>query len=376
MNPKFIDRCGLPVIAALGLLLSNIALAAPGAQVTLEGQNDPAVDRAAIQAAIDSAPGKRLTIKLSGTFQLDGQDLIVDRSDIVIKGFRSGATLLGKLGPEGLPVEDIDNFPNRGFLIESVNPLTNIEIKDLSLSGFRSPVLIRGRQNTISDVRVKNNIVENSFFAVSAVGTVSDILIANNTAMGVSIDGVTVFATPEGRPMNIRIVDNHVSEAGADGISIFDVSNVIIANNFLSTSASEVTATPFLADGTNSNILFESNTTEGGVIGVLLLGDSSDFLVTKNCIRNGGTDGLSFLRGGGIQVGVSVFGLTGSGFDIADNSYSSNFAGDPPVARDIWLNSGSSNTSVIERDGVIVVDEGASNSVSILEDDGVDHCYD
>ena len=371
MNVSVHYRFLLPCITSI-LFLSTGAVAAPGVQVKLTGQNDVNIDRPAIQAAIDSAPGKRLTIKLSGTFQLDGQDLLIDRSNIEIKGDRRGATLLGKLGPGGTPIDDIDNFPNRGFLIESANPLSNIEIKDLNFSGLRSPVFPRGQMNEISDVQIKNNLVENSIFGVSAVGALSDILIANNTVHDVSSSGIIVFGTPEGLPDGVRIVDNQISDAGGNGLFIGDISNAVIANNFLATSDANPDVTPIFAEGMNSNVLLEGNTTHGGVIGVLLTGEASDFLVTRNCIREGGTQGLPFFRGGGIQVGI--FGLQGSGFDIADNSYSGNLAGDPGVPRDVWLTIDSSDSTANERAAAVVVDEGASNSVGILPEDGVNHC--
>jgi len=362
------------VILLLSLLSSGMALAMPGAQVSLTGQNNAAVDRPAIQAAIDSAPGQRLTIKLRGTFQLDGQDLVIDRSDVVIKGVRGGATLLGKLGPGGLPIDDFVNFPNRGFLIESIDPLTNIEIKNLTLSGFRSAVFAKGQMNSIDNVQVKNNDIENSIFGFSGTGAVSSLLIANNTMTGFAEDGITIFGTEAGRPADIRIVDNHITEAEFGGIEIFDVDDVIIASNFLSTKNTSDTGVGLVIDLTTNNIFVESNTTEGGVIGMLLLGDATDVTVTKNCILDGGTEGVPFFRSGGIRIGFAPFPLSGSGFEIADNSFSGNVAGDPGIPRDVWLDSMSSNNQVTERSGVVVFDEGSSNSVNTLPEDGVNHC--
>ncbi|HKJ18796.1 MAG TPA: right-handed parallel beta-helix repeat-containing protein [Xanthomonadales bacterium] len=374
MNLKSIKFKSVFSAAVLVFLLANVAWAGPKAQVNLKGKNDADIDRSAIQDAIDSAPGKSLTIKLSGTFQLDGLDIIVDRSDLVIKGVRGGATLLGKLGEDGQPIDDFDNFPNRGFLVESVNPLTNIEIKDLALSGFRTPVFIRGQENEISDVRVKNHHIENSFFGVTAIGAASDVLIANNSVIDATNTGVSVFGTSAGRPTDIHIVDNHITGAVSNGILIINLSDTVISNNYLATSPSAFDGVPLFVDGTNSNVLVDSNTTQGGAIGMVLWGDSTGFMLTRNCIRDGGTQGLSFLRGGGIQVGG--FGFPSSGFDIADNSYAGNLAGDPGIQRDVWLDFSSSNTSVTERSSVIVLDEGASNSVAVLPEDGVDHCLD
>ncbi len=372
---------GLLGMLAAGLLLANVAIAGPPAQIRLEGQDNAAIDRLAIQEAIDSAPGQRLTIKLQGTFQLDGLDLVIDRSDVVIKGDRGGATLLGKLGPGGFPIDDFDNFPNRGFLIESVEPLSNIEIKDLSLSGFRTAVFARGQMNSIDNVQVKNNNIENSFFGVSGVGKVSNLLIANNTMTGFTSDGITVFGSDAGRPDGVQIVDNHVTEASGEGVLVYDVDNVIIANNFLSTKSTAFAGTPLAIDLTTNNILVESNTTQGGVVGMLLLGDATDVLVTKNCIRDGGTDGYPPWRSGGIRIGFEAaapfyFVFPGSGFEIADNSYSGNVVGSPGVPRDVWLTTLSSDSQVTERASVVVLDEGASNSVSVLPEDGVNHCND
>jgi hypothetical protein len=80
--------------------------------------------------------------------------------------------------------------------------------------------------------------------------------------------------------------------------------------------------------------------------------------------------------GGGVQVGLGLFGFPGSGFDIADNSYSGNVAGPGLVPRDVWLTGTSSNTVVTERSGTVVLDQGTGNSVNTLADDGNDYCAD
>lgn len=359
--------------AALCLLLSTGVLAAPGAQVKLQGQNDANVDRQAIQDAIDSAPGENLTVKLKGIFQLDGQDLIVDRSDIVIKGEKSGATLLGKLGPDGLPIDDIDNFPNRGFLIGSENPLTNVEIKDLAFSGFRTPIFVRGEENAIGGVSVRNNNLENSIFGVVVTGASSDIFIADNIVLGATDTAINVFSTGAGDVRDITIVDNHLADALGAGLYIAQVSGAIIANNFMSTSNLYVFLAPFFVDGlVNSGFRVEGNVIQGGSVAAILLGDASDFVVTRNCFRDGGTQGHPFFSGGGIQVGYYLFGFTGSGFEIADNSYEGNVAAGVP--RDVWLDPNSSNTSVLERNGTIVLDQGAFNSVTLVPDSGTNYC--
>jgi len=363
----------MPGIVALCLLTAS-AFAAPKVQVKLAGQNDVNVDRPAIQAAIDSAPGQDLTVKLSGTFQLDGIDILVARSNLVIKGDKSGALLQGKLGPDGLPIDDLFVFPNRGFLIESSGPLMNIEIKDMALTGFRSPVFAKGEQNDIHGVSIKNNSVENSFFGFVITGAVSDVFIANNEVVGATDTGITVFSTAGGQPSDIQIVDNYIADAVFEAVYFGQVSNAILANNFLATSDMEFIPVPFVAEGMNSEILVEGNTLKGGSSAAILLGNAAGFTLTRNCIRDGGTQGDPFFSGGGIRVGF--FGSAGSGYEITDNSYEGNVVTPGPVTRDIWLASASNNNSVTEWLGTVVLNEGASNSVVLATDDGDDYCAD
>ena len=64
------------VVALLALLVSSTAWAYHGKTIHLTGQNDASLDRAAIQAAVDSA-NRGDKIVLEGVFQLDGTPIFV-----------------------------------------------------------------------------------------------------------------------------------------------------------------------------------------------------------------------------------------------------------------------------------------------------------
>lgn len=386
------------IVLFAGVLSTHVAMAAKGVQVKVVGQNNPLVDRQAIQDAIDSAPGQALTVKLRGVFQLDGTDLVVERSDLTIKGENQGASLKGLLDPEGRPIDDIDNFPNRGLRIEANAPLQNIKVANLAFSGLRTAVFVRGPAASVHGVTIENNRVENSFNGVSLGGEVSDIKIADNAMHDISSNAVTVFGGPlsdvkieqnsvsvmstgvwlqsfSGPVSGVKIEDNYLENAREQAILLIDVEGAIVENNFLSTvaaSANDLPA-PFVAFGTNTAILVEGNELQGGFAGALLFGSASGFTVTGNCIRDGGTQGWSAFRSGGILVGW--FGAA-SGFEITDNAYQGNLAGFPALPRDVWLASDSRDTSVTERSGTTVVDDGVSNSVVVLPGDGINYCND
>jgi hypothetical protein len=122
----------------------------------------------------------------------------------------------------------------------------------------------------------------------------------------------------------------------------------------------------------NSDVLVEGNVIEGGFAGVLLVSSASNFTVTRNCIRNGGTQGLAGYGGGGVQFGF--FGMPGSGYAIEDNSYEGNIADPGPVPRDVWLTSSASNNFVLERAGTVILDQGTANFVGALVADEVNYC--
>lgn len=351
------------LVAFSSLLLAGLANAKT---INVVGENDISVDRQNIQDAIDSAPGEELRVILQGTFQLDGQRIFVTRSDLTIEGKESGAILVGVTDQDGIPAPGIES--GRGFEVRqqvSANPITNIEFKGLmfrdlvrgiNIVGFN----LFGVSTEVSDVIIKDNRMENVDLGFGGFGRVSNVVIKSN-----------VIADALGAAINLR---SYTDEIGPDQM----LSNVIIKNNFMSTAPSaNPTPVVFQSEGVNSDIVVKDNTFQGGLVTLALWGAPTDFLVKSNCIRDGGTQGLPGLRIGGIMVGADLFGFTGSGYEIRNNSYANNvadFGGIPLEQRDIWLAAISMNNSVTERLGTVVLDEGVSNSVVLHGDDPVDLC--
>jgi hypothetical protein len=341
---------GLLGIAGFCLLLvASGAHAAKGAQVKLVGQDDINVDRQAIQNAIDSAPGQKLTVKLKGTFQLDGTDIQITRSNLTIKGDRQGATLNGLVdSATGFPDPTFSDrlIGNRGFVMGRSGTVSNIEIKDLTLTGMRTAIFPDGLSAAVENVSLKNNTISNVIFGV--------------TAQGMS---------------GIEIKNNHISDVLESGIFFqFGVSDAVIAGNFVSTTEGlNVGIAPVQLFDTLIDVDVRSNTFQGGNAVILLWATATDVNVTKNCIRDGGTQGPAFLNAGGIWVGDPDFtGLEGSGFVIENNSYANNtwsLFGGTPASRDIWLTTFAEDNTVLEDQGTVVVDEGINNSV-VLHGDG------
>ena len=347
------------------VVLACLFLAGPASAKTVKvvGLNDINVDRQNIQNAIDSAPGEKLRVKLLGTFQLDGQRIFVSRSDLTIQGVPGETFLIGTTDATGLPAPGIES--GRAFEVRqqgAAMPLANITFKGLSFRDVTRAINIAGftpfgESAGVSNVVIKNINVENGI-GVAAFGLVSDMVIKNNV----------VSAAPEGA----LYFSGYTALYGPDQ----KLSNVIVKHNAFSTRPSTVpTPIVFQGEGDNSNIVITHNTFEGGLVSIGLFGDPTNFVVRKNCIKDGGSQGVPGLRGGGILVGLELFGFTASGYTVENNSYENNFSdfgGIPAEQRDVWLTTLSSNNSVIERIGTVVLDEGNSNSVVLHggEDDG------
>ena len=247
---KWSQVCKLLVISA-----SLVAATANAKVLKLDGQNDSSVDRAAIQSAIDSAPEKSV-IQLRGTFQFDGDNVIVDRSDLTIMGAGPGATLLGLVDNNGLPQGGFDH--NNGITIEPSGPETvaNIQIKNLEFSGFALAVQLNGAGPGLARIDVKNLRMTNNGFSVFSEGTVDDLTIHGNLITSAAWGGIFFAGGPVS---NVRLSDNVVLSA-------------------------DVSALPFALeiDGPSTNMLVSGNTFQGGSYAVGLFGEAHDVVLTEN----------------------------------------------------------------------------------------------
>lgn len=399
MKAKTVKATAVASIATTLALFTLGATADPDVQVKVTGQNDALVDRAAIQAAIDSAPGQPLIIKLRGTFQLDGQDILIDRSDITLKGDGSGTVIKGLVDANGDPVNDIENFPNRGILIEPGALVSNVEIRDLAISGCRTGVFGRAIEAPLRDLTVKDVQVENCLNGLVVIGDAQDVTLANNVLRDTGA-GV-ILRDAEGTVLaGVRVTDNLVEDENAAGVVIErfgdGVSDILVANNrvldsieaalwiastdqvsvvgnYLATTDGYDLPFPIMTFGANSELSIEANVFDGGAAAALFTGNATNATISRNCFRNGGSQGFPIYASGGVRVGLGR-GYPGSGFDIADNSYENSIGGPGPASLDVWLTPSASNNVVLERASAVVLDEGTGNSVGVLAEDGVDHC--
>ena len=273
--------------------------------IKVVGQNDIHVDRQAIQDAIDSAPEKKAVVELRGTFQLDGTPIIVDRSHLTLRGGRKGATLLGVIDEVGLP-EGGELF-NRGIQINGEDLVEDVVIKNLTLIGHFRAIQMGDIAATggllcgelvvtpgVEDIVVKNNRMENNVRAVQVNGSAEDIEIRNNEIHG-SLEGGIIF------------LGGQIDCDGDPGfLEIGVLSEVVVKDN--SSSVAETSPFPLpsalFMDGPNRDVLVKNNTFEGGATAVYLGGDVWEIVLTKNRILEGGTQGLPFLRAGGISMGI------------------------------------------------------------------------
>ncbi len=360
------DKRVMRIGIAISFVIVLFAVPASAATVSVVGENDVNVDRQNIQDAIDSAPGEELRVILQGTFQLDGQRIFVTRSNLTIKSNKHGAILVGVTDQDGIPALGVES--GRAFEVRQQyadTPITNLEFKGLefrdvvrgiNIVGFN----LLGASAAVSDVVIKDNRMENVDLGIGAYGQVSHLVIKNN-----------VIRYALGGAIHLQSLTD---EVGPDQ----KLSNVVVKNNFMSAAPS---SNPFpmvlQAEGRSSDIVLKGNTFQGGIAAVFLFGHPTNFMVKGNCIRDGGTQGLPGFRAGGILVGLEPFGLTGSGYEIRNNSYAndvSDFGGIPLERRDVWLTPLSMNTSVTEQLGTVVLDEGVSNSIVLHGDDVVDFC--
>lgn len=158
-------------LAMLAILHLGVPVASVATIIHVVGQNDAAIDRPALQAAIDAArPGT--TIALAGTFQLDGERVLVRTSFLTLAGEAvdtdgDGVTnedwtdgvdndgdgqideddwdtiLRGVVDGDGRPVrvQGENALWNRGLVVEGVTgALRGLTLRDLQLSGFHRAV--------------------------------------------------------------------------------------------------------------------------------------------------------------------------------------------------------------------------------------------
>ena len=249
-----------------------VSTAANGSTIHVIGQNDMAIDRGAIQAAIDSA-AQGDTVLLEGMFQLDGTPIFVRTSRLTIAGKAvdgDGDGLINEDRSDGIDndgdgatdedgwdavlqgVDDgaggpsSDAFPNRfndGFEILGIDDrLHHIEFRDLEFRKINrgiylfpdyddaGTVLLCGsaspRAGRLDHITVKRNAFVDGVRGVEILGRVKAVSIRHNTFSNMTLQSVLLFGQtigcaepdgsivqfiPLGTPRFTDIVDNIMS---------------------------------------------------------------------------------------------------------------------------------------------------------------------
>lgn len=229
-----------PLFAAMVLITAAIAYAS-SQTIVVVGQNDAAVDRAAIQAAVDSAD-EGDTVELQGLFQLDGEPILVEMSELTIAG--QAVDNDGDGSDNEDPADGVDNdgdglideddwetvlqgvddgaggpardaFPDRfndGIEILGFDgDLEEIEIRDIKFSKLNRSIYLfpdfdddgtvfvcdslTPASGELEDVEIEGNSFENSVRGVEMVGRVEGVSIENNRFSGLVQQNVVMFGS-------------------------------------------------------------------------------------------------------------------------------------------------------------------------------------
>ncbi len=293
MNPKHVF---VPILMALS---PAMVLASHQQVLNVAGQNDVAVDRLAVQAAVNSAsPGD--TILLEGTFQFDGTPVVVRSSRLTIAGEvvdNDGDGAYNEDRPDGIDndndglvdedgwdatvrgVDDgfggpaADAFPNRfndGFEVlgfdEALRHLTfrDLEFERLNRSIYLFPdydddgtvfvcLSSSPTNGRLDRVTIKNNAFVNGVRAVEAAGRVKKVSVRGNLfaqqSRGVLLfgqtlgcaeeDGSVVEFLPLGTPRQFAVANNEF-ESVSIGVNSFISRSTRVRRNLMQTRTAGV----------------------------------------------------------------------------------------------------------------------------------------
>lgn len=256
----------------VGAVFAGGLVQSAGAQVTctvtVAGQNDPAVDVAAVQSATNQAFVGELTVCLEGTFDF-GAPVPPSQSSVTIVGspFTTGLHVVGlndargkkatiRNGRQaltkqsvGLPVFSIENlrFEQPEFSAISIlgaSPASSIKISGINIVGartflfpafnarFREGISISSALAPIGgDIEVSNSVIDGGTYT------------ADDTTLAVSGGLVLTGALPQPGPANqpftarVRVSDNKLVNWSGSGILAAAVSELTIERNVIQPGA-------------------------------------------------------------------------------------------------------------------------------------------
>lgn len=363
------------ILTTLGLLALTTATAvAAQAAVTVTGTGDPAIDRQAIQDAIDTA-GVDGVVELSGTFQLDGERIEIGVDGLVLRGARIDAdgdgaahedwadgrdndgdgaideddwdaVLVGVTDPNGVPVRNdgTSGMFNRGFVVDGAVPsIASLTVRDLAFEGFHRAIELlpewatpTGRcedrvrvPGSMRHVRIENNRFTNNVLGVTLLGDVS----LSTVGANVFERNDTYGAVVEGGSVRCPLADGTFGQ-----IALATPENVTFAQNLGVDSP--------LGTYKTSRTRLVDNTLHGGSFSLLVIEDS-ELRVSGNRAFDTFI-GIAVAGGDAVVVGNQLSGLfSGALFDdsaedvlLADNEISGEFA--------VYVEPGASGYRIVE----------------------------
>lgn len=391
----------------LSLALSpTMTAAAAGKTITVFGQDDVNVDRAAIQEALDNVV-KNGTVELVGIFQLDGGELFVRNSHVTVRGRANDddgdgqvnedwadgvdndgdgaideddwdAVLKGILDGSGRPYDGGDPLLalNRGI---AVIGLDNVQVTDLKFTG-----LVRGvafgthsfQPGYLCDEMIEIGAVRNSSAArnlfdnnlrggqiygeshqvrfrdniVIKEGTGAAFLLVGEKSFCVAKDGSN-SSIPIGRPSRTMIDRNRVYDRfdATASIAIFSADQTTVLNNEL-----ERVRTGVHISDSPKTLVQQNRVVDASRRGVQLVED-------VDTAGNPITDSI------GTKIQNNFFANAGRWsvalFDFVTGVKASNNDSINPGRGDYFLQDTSFENRIILKDGQTAVDDGTDNEI-------------
>jgi len=395
-------------------LAGSGAFAAPTTVVTVIGQNDPAIDRQAIQDAIDAAAPDS-TIRLLGVFQLDGERILIHGSGLSIVGEaidddgdgriqedwsdgrdNDGDGLVdedgwetvvhGVAGPGGPATDDgVNGFFNRGLVIDGAVPaVEDLVIRDIHFTTFQRAIDLipewaspTGRcddrvrvAGSARRVTVERNLFTDNILGVVMLGDVSASEIRDNVFERNSTFGAVVEGNADdcplsgggsvlldlGTPHSVALRGNLAVESSL--ATAYTEQSTVDANRFEGTvfgylSLDDVAAT------------IRNNTMTDNLVGAVLFGGEQLRFEANTVIRPvigfdlyEAADHVQFVNNHLVDAYVGIWMEDGaSGFRSIENR----FEGSSVV--NVFLDTGSSDNLVVNdaSEPISVVDLGNGN---------------
>lgn len=387
------------ILVFLAILFCNSVVLANTITTIINGQNNQAIDRIAIQNAVDSAkPGS--IVVLNGVFQLDGTVIDIKNSSIVLKGAGENdgwsTVLVGLTNPNGSPQLDkpaptFQHF-NRAFKIShDARNITIMGIKFLNINrGITISPGLQGNSNLCSDITVtkgganyivRDNWFDNNSSAFNVIGEADGTVFTHNKMTNtlvrdISFGGggalrcampngtggfITVVIPNAGVPKNAVVSDNVIDQDKAQfSVAYLQVINLLMIGNKIDVGPNSIGAVTLRTD--NAFILNNAINLNGfGFFGVAV--DPATAPTVFNNPKN--TVAFNFVSNSIADVGVGIVVDSTSGATMFGNTFSNN-AGADYLLCDLFADTNNVSSAICDGLGI-----PTSNNKIIVDDPSI-----